>query len=78
MEDILEVYHRSRNPIPLLLCPDEPIKQLTKEIRLPIPARPEQWEASEPHYNTQSRQLTQDEHFATFCSCSLKNVKSKF
>jgi hypothetical protein len=40
MEDILEVYHRPRDPECPLVCLDETSKQLIKETRVPIPARP--------------------------------------
>jgi hypothetical protein len=40
MEDVLEVYHRPHDPACPLLCLDETSKQLIKETRLPIPARP--------------------------------------
>ena len=40
MEDVLEVYHRPRNPQRPLVCFDEGSKQHTKETRLPLPLRP--------------------------------------
>jgi len=40
MEDVLEVYHRPPNPKHPMVCFDEGSKQQTKEIRLPLPARP--------------------------------------
>ena len=40
MEDVLEVYHRPRNPQKPVVCFDEASKQLVKETRLPIPAAP--------------------------------------
>jgi hypothetical protein len=40
MEDVLEVYHRPRDPACPLVCLDETSKQLIKETRVPIPARP--------------------------------------
>jgi hypothetical protein len=40
MEDVLEVYHRPRNPMRPLVCFDEGSKQQTKETRLPLPAQP--------------------------------------
>jgi hypothetical protein len=40
MEDILEVYHRPHDPACPLVCLDETSKQLIKETRAPIPARP--------------------------------------
>jgi DDE superfamily endonuclease len=44
MEDVLEVYHRPRNPQRPLVCLDEQSKQLIRETRTPIataPGRPE-------------------------------------
>jgi hypothetical protein len=40
MEDVLEVYHRPHDPACPLVCLDETSKQLIKETRLPVPARP--------------------------------------
>lgn len=40
MEDVLEVYHRPRDPKRPLVCLDEGSKQQTKETRLPLPTRP--------------------------------------
>jgi len=40
MEDVLEVYHRPHDPACPLVCLDETSKQLIKETRVPIPARP--------------------------------------
>src|SRR5580692_13204921 len=40
MEDVLEVYHRPRDQACPLVCLDETSKQLIKETRMPIPARP--------------------------------------
>jgi DDE superfamily endonuclease len=40
MEDVLDVYHRPRDPACPLVCLDETSKQLIKETRAPIPARP--------------------------------------
>ena len=40
MEDVLEVYHRPHDPACPLVCLDGTSKQLIKETRLPIPARP--------------------------------------
>lgn len=39
MEDVLEVYHRLRDPRRPLVCFDEASKQQTKETRLPLPTR---------------------------------------
>lgn len=40
MEDVLEVYHRPHDPARPVVCLDETSKQLIKETRVPIPARP--------------------------------------
>ena len=40
MEDVLEVYHRPRDPKCPMVCFDEGSKQQTKETRLPLPAQP--------------------------------------
>ena len=40
MEDVLDVYHRPRDPACPLVCLDETSKQLLKETRVPIPPRP--------------------------------------
>src|ERR1700692_1254815 len=40
MEEVLDVYHRPHDPACPLVCLDEPSKQLIKETRVPIPARP--------------------------------------
>jgi len=40
MEDVLEVYHRPRDPECPVVCLDETSKQLIAETRLPIPAKP--------------------------------------
>ncbi len=40
MEDVLEVYHRPRDPERPLVCLDETSKQLIAETRTPIPAKP--------------------------------------
>ena len=40
MEDILTIYKRPHNPDQPLICMDETSKQLTKETRLAIPAKP--------------------------------------
>jgi hypothetical protein len=40
MEDVLEVYHRPRDQACPLVCLDETSKQLIKETRMPISARP--------------------------------------
>ena len=39
MEDILDVYHRPRDPACPLVCLDETSKQLIAETRVPIPAK---------------------------------------
>lgn len=40
MEDVLEVYHRPRDPARPLVCLDEFCKQLLGEVRRPLPAAP--------------------------------------
>jgi hypothetical protein len=40
MEEVLEVYHRPRDPERPLVCLDETSKQLVAETRTPIPAKP--------------------------------------
>jgi hypothetical protein len=40
MEDVIEVYHRPRDPDRPMVCVDETSKQLIVETRVPIPARP--------------------------------------
>jgi hypothetical protein len=40
MEDVLEVYQRSRDPDCPLVCLDETSKQLIAETRAPIEAKP--------------------------------------
>ena len=40
MEDVLETYHRPRDPDRPLVCLDETSKQLIIETRKPIPAKP--------------------------------------
>ena len=42
MEDVLEVYTRPYDPRRPQVCLDESSKQLVKETRCPIPARPGQ------------------------------------
>jgi hypothetical protein len=42
MEDVLEVYHRPHDPDRPVVCLDETTKQLVKETRLPVPAKPGQ------------------------------------
>jgi hypothetical protein len=42
MEDVLEVYHRPRDPERPVVCVDETSKQLIAETRVPIPAKPGQ------------------------------------
>src|SRR5271165_2423472 len=42
MEDVLETYHRPRDPDRPLVCVDETSKQLIIETRTPIPAKPGQ------------------------------------
>ena len=40
MEEVLDIYHRPRDPACPLVCLDETSKQLIKETRAPMPARP--------------------------------------
>jgi hypothetical protein len=40
MEDVLEVYHRPRDPEVPVICLDEASKQLITETRVPVPAKP--------------------------------------
>jgi len=40
MEDVLEVYHRPRDPRRPVVCLDETTKQLVKETRLPLSMKP--------------------------------------
>jgi DDE superfamily endonuclease len=40
MEDVLEVYQRPHDPDRPVVCLDETTKQLIKETRTPVPARP--------------------------------------
>lgn len=40
MEDVLEVYHRPRDPQRPLVCLDETSKQMILETREPIPPKP--------------------------------------
>ena len=40
MEDVLEVYQRPHDPDRPVVCLDETTKQLIKETRLPVPAKP--------------------------------------
>jgi len=40
MEDVLEVYHRPHDPDYPVVCLDETSKQLIRETRVPIPAKP--------------------------------------
>src|SRR4051794_12816637 len=42
MEDVLEVYQRPHDPACPVVCLDEATKQLIKETRVPIPAKPGQ------------------------------------
>jgi hypothetical protein len=42
MEDVLEFYHRPRNPDRPMVCLDETSKQLIVETRVPIAAKPGQ------------------------------------
>ena len=42
MEDVLEVYQRPHDPACPVVCLDEATKQLVKQTRLPMPAKPGQ------------------------------------
>ncbi len=57
MEDVLEVYHRPRNPKNPLVCLDECLKQLTIETRQPIAMKPGQ---SARHDNEYKRNGTRN------------------
>ncbi len=50
MEDVLEVYHRPRDPRRPLVCLDETTKQLVGEVCTPIPAAPGRLEAFDYEY----------------------------
>lgn len=50
MEDILDVYQRLHNPEYPVVCMDETSKQLTDEVRKPIPASPGQTERQDVEY----------------------------
>ena len=50
MEEVLEVYHRPRDPLRPLVCLDETTKQLVGEVRIPIPAAPGRLEAYDSEY----------------------------
>ena len=40
MEDVLEVYQRPRDPLRPLVCLDETSKQMIRETRAPVAAKP--------------------------------------
>src|SRR5258706_12490415 len=42
MEDVLDVYQRPYDPARPQVCVDETSKQLTQEVRTPLPTRPGQ------------------------------------
>ena len=50
MEDILELYHLPYDPDYPLVCMDESSKQMLKEVRRPIPARPRRPERYDTEY----------------------------
>jgi hypothetical protein len=50
MEDVLEVYHRRRDPDRPVVCVDETSKQLVAETRQPIAAKPGQPERYDYEY----------------------------
>ena len=51
MEEVLDVYHRPRDPAWPLVCLDETSKKLIKETRVPIPARPGRPARTDYEYN---------------------------
>jgi len=50
MEDVLDVYKRPYNETRPVVCMDESSKQLIKETRIPIPARPGESERYDAEY----------------------------
>ena len=50
MEDVLAVYKRPRDPDYPLVCLDEASRQLTKEVRVPLPMKPGRPERSDYEY----------------------------
>lgn len=50
MEAVLEVYHRTDDPDYPVICLDESTKQLVKETRVPLPAKPAQPERIDYEY----------------------------
>jgi len=50
MEEVLEVYQRPYDPDCPLVCMDESSKQLLKEVRVPIPAKPGRPERFDTEY----------------------------
>lgn len=50
MEAVLEVYHRPDEPDYPVICLDESTKQLVKETRIPLPAKPGQVERIDCEY----------------------------
>ena len=50
MERVLEFYRRAYNPALPVVCMDETPRQLIRETRLPIPARPGQCERHDYEY----------------------------
>ena len=50
MEDVLDVYHRPYDPTRPVVCLDEASKQLIRETRTPLPARPGQPERVDYEY----------------------------
>ena len=50
MERVLDVYRRAYNPARPVVCMDETPRQLIRETRLPIPARPGQCERHDYEY----------------------------
>ncbi len=50
MENVLEVYKRSNDPLHPVVCMDETSKQCIKEVRSPIAARPGETERYDAEY----------------------------
>jgi len=50
MEDVLELYHEPYDPLYPMVCFDETSKQLIKETRVPLPAKPGQGQRYDYEY----------------------------
>jgi hypothetical protein len=50
MEDVLEVYQRPYDPVRPQVCVDETSKQLTQEVRVPLPVKPGQVQIYDHEY----------------------------